>query len=299
LYAMLRMGRSARANLIRVYGAMAAGYVFFGCLHPHFLHALSLGHEQAQPFSVSILPQRVYGAASAFSGYLVPIQLGPAGVAVGALAILAAVGYLFARRGDIASRRDDLGVVLYFVVWFSASIVVLYVAAVSPVHAMGPKYLSPVWPFLSFVPVFVARSLSSRNSRRLIVVLCVYQIAYAGAVAGYDRLVSRRHASQSEILAGANALLLDNVARGVLPRVLFALPASVPVYAAMQDYMLEHPEDWLDRLYEGTMFVSKDVYGNSVEGREQLVKAIEERHALERVHGGLWGFAYYSVGPEP
>jgi hypothetical protein len=296
LYALLRM---RRANLIRVYGAMAAGYVLFVCLHPHFLRALSLGHEQAQPFSISILPQRIYRTASAFSGYLVPIQLGPVGVLLGAFAVLAAVGYLFVRRGDIASRRQHLGVVLYFLAWFSACIVLLYVASVSPVHAMGPKYLSPVWPFLSFVPVFVARSLSPRNRRRLIVGLCVYQVAYAGAVAGYDRLVSHRHPSQGDILARAEVLVLDNVARGVLPRVLFGLPGSVPVYAAMQDYLLEHPKDWRDRLDEGTMFVSKDAYGNSAEGRERIVRMIEARHALERARGGLWGFAYYSVGPGP
>lgn len=299
LFAMLRMGRTERTSLIRVYGAMAVGYALFVCLHPHFLHALSLGHEQAQPFSVSILPERLYRAASAFSGFLVPIQLGPAGVALGAVAVLVAVGYLLARRGDIASSRHHLGVVLYFLVWFSVCIVVLYVAAVSPVHAMGPKYLSPVWPFIAFVPVFVARSLSPRNCRRLLVALCAYQVAYAGAVAGYDRLVSQRHPSQRDILAGADALLLDNVARGVLPRVLFDVPESVPVYAAMQDYMLEHPEDWRERLGGGTVFVSNDGYGNSPEGRDRLLGAIEERNALERIPGGLWGFAYYSVGPEP
>jgi len=284
------------APFARLMAAMAAGVALFAAAHPAFYHSFSTQQSQAQRFDPAALPARALKSVHALSDYFVHPHFGTAVAVAVVLLVGVALSRALRRRGTLDGAGDDRArAVVFFFLWIAGAIVLLYLGFVSPVHAMGPKYLSMAWPFFVFVPVLAARHFSPRRVPAILVGLCVWQTAYASGAVALARYHAANDPSQRAVLAGADRVVVDSVARGVLPRVLFNLSDTVPVYAGMQSYLLEHPAQWSDALDDGAVYVNHNGYGNSTEGRDEILRIVETRHAVSRARGDITGFGLYRI----
>jgi hypothetical protein len=282
------------ARLATIAGSLVLGAALAWAVHPDFWLSLARQRSAALAFVAAEIPGRLAQAAYALGGFQAHGAPGRAAAVLVALAVLVATAVVMFTA--VRARRSfrERGV-LALLAWLVTVIVALYLAQVSPWHAMGARYMSVVWPLLAFVPVWLVRALPPRAAGGALATLCLA----AGLVT--TALVWRAHAaragvpSQHELLAGADRVLVDSIARGVLPRVIPDLPGAARVYAAPQSLMLAAPDDWAPAAGATTVYVSSGAYGNSGAGREAVTSRLGERHAVTPLAGGLDGLAYAAV----
>jgi hypothetical protein len=264
------------ARLATIAGSLVLGAALAWAVHPDFWLSLARQRSAALAFVAAEIPGRLAQAAYALGGFQAHGAPGRAAAVLVALAVIVATAVVMFTA--VRARRSfrERGV-LALLAWLVTVIVALYLAQVSPWHAMGARYMSVVWPLLAFVPVCLAAGL---------VTTAVVWRAHA-ARAGVP--------SQHELLAGADRVLVDSIARGVLPRVIPDLPGAARVYAAPQSLMLAAPDDWAPAAGATTVYVSSGAYGNSGAGREAVTSRLGERHAVTPLAGGLDGLAYAAV----
>ena len=298
-----RLWPSRRRLLAWGLASIAAGYAVFSLLHPEFLLSLRRAREQAGEGALALLPGRAEATVDTLAELVIPPLLARGWVAYAACALLAGMTALAIRAGSRArmnrrgvaaepahGERDRHGarlerlsppaMALVFA-GLAAAHAVLFLSFLSPVGAMDFKHLSSVWPFAAFVPVLAIGALP-RRARVPIGAVGGALLAAAGAVAALGHYPAP---GPSPALERANAVLIDNVARGVLPRVVWRLRDDTRVFAADQRHLLAHRRDWLDELDRGDVFVgglpaSDPRYGNGPELGRRVAAAISERHRL-------------------
>ena len=294
---VVRLWPSRRGLLAWALASIAAGYAVFSLLHPEFLLSLRRARGQASEAAAALLAGRVEVTASTLAEFLVPPLLARGWVAYAACALLAATTVFAVWAGWRAHRREkardapaDEGggtrlspaaMVLVFA-GLAAAHATLFLAFVSPGGAMGFKHLSVVWPFAAFVPVLALGALP-RHARAPVAAIGGALLVAAGTVAALGRFPAP---GPPPALERADAVLLDNVARGVLPRVVWRLPDDTRVFAADQRHLLADPSDWLPELERDDVLVSRlpasdPRYGNSPELGRRIARAISERHRLK------------------
>lgn len=298
-----RLWPSRRRLLAWGLASIAAGYAVFSLLHPEFLLSLRRAREQAGEGAVALLPGRVESTVDTLAGFVIPPLLARGWVAYAACALLAGMTVLAIRAGSRArmgrrgvaaepahGERDRHGarlerlsppaMALVFA-GLAAAHAVLFLSFLSPGAAMDFKHLSAVWPFAAFVPVLAIGALP-RRARVPAGVVGGTLLAAAGAIAALGHYPA---SGPTPALERADAVLIDNVARGVLPRVVWRLRDDTRVFAADQRHLLAHRRDWLDELDRGDVFVgglpaSDPRYGNGPELGRRVAAAISERHRL-------------------
>jgi hypothetical protein len=181
-----------------------------------------------------------------------------------------------ARRGRPVATDSEVFVPIFAAVAFLL-VAALYIFQISPHHAMGAQYLMAVSPLL-----FVAGAEAFDNlagGRRWIPALILALIAYQAAYGGWTTRVDVRTAAAKRLPAALDSgspILLDSVARGVLPTVLWHVEGSTLVYAAMQDDLLgsfpEIPADVQDLVY-----VSDLRYGNDADKQQRVLDQLAAR----------------------
>lgn len=276
----LRLARKKLTRLLWGVGAVAAGYLVFVQLQPDFYQSLARQQSQLMSFDLREFPLRLLAVCEGLAGFLLPAPL----TRLPALAViftLALVGWLIFAM--LSKRRlSDEWSAYFFFIWIAGAIILLYLAGLSPAAAMGRKYLAAAWPFLAFVPVSVVRCLGS--SKRLALALFCALLLVAGGVNLAQSLAGGNATliPPAEVTR-ANALLVDTVARGVLPRIVWYLPPETPVFAAPQSFLLQHQSRWLDRLQDGA-YVGVSIYGGAPAGQAQIVKALSRQHRVLPQH---------------
>jgi hypothetical protein len=288
-----RVPRGA-ARLATVAGSLALGAALTWAAHPDFWLSIARQRSAALAFAAAEIPGRLAQVAYTFGGFAAHGAAARAIVACAALAVIGATAaVVFGARRTRLSLRERT--VLALLAWLATVIVALYLAQVSPWHAMGPRYLSVVWPLLAFVPVWLFRALPPRAAGGVLAALCLV------AAAGTGALVWRAHAAraaappQHALLAGADRVLVDSIARGVLPRVIPDLADASQVYAAPQAHMLAAPDEWAGAADVTSIYVSSGDYGNSGAGRAAVTARLGGQHVVTPVAGGLDGLAYAAV----
>ncbi|MEJ7656654.1 MAG: glycosyltransferase family 39 protein [Thermoleophilaceae bacterium] len=298
-----RLWPSRRRLLAWGLASIAAGYAVFSLLHPEFLLSLRRAREQAGEGALALLPGRAEATVDTLAELVIPPLLARGWVAYAACALLAGMTVLAIRVGSRArmgrrgvaaepahGERDRHGarlerlsppaMALVFA-GLAAAHAVLFLSFLSPVGAMDFKHLSAVWPFAAFVPVLAIGALP-RRARVPAGVVGGTLLAAAGAIAALGHYPA---SGPTPALERADAVLIDNVARGVLPRVVWRLRDDTRVFAADQRHLLANPRDWLDELDRGDVFVgglpaSDPRYGNGPELGRRVAAAISERHRL-------------------
>lgn len=298
-----RLWPSRRRLLAWGLASIAAGYAVFSLLHPEFLLSLRRAREQAGEGALALLPGRAEATVDTLAELVIPPLLARGWVAYAACALLAGMTVLAIRAGSRArmgrrgvaaepahGERDRHGarlerlsppaMALVFA-GLAAAHAVLFLSFLSPGAAMDFKHLSAVWPFAAFVPVLAIGALP-RRARVPAGVVGGTLLAAAGAIAALGHYPA---SGPTPALERADAVLIDNVARGVLPRVVWRLRDDTRVFAADQRHLLAHRRDWLDELDRGDVFVgglpaSDPRYGNGPELGRRVAAAISERHRL-------------------
>ena len=104
---------------------------------------------------------------------------------------------------------------------------------------MGAQYLMAVSPllFVAGAQAFDKLAGGRRWGSALILALIAYQAAYGGWTTRVEVHTAAAKRPPAALDSGS-PILLDSVARGVLPTVLWHVQGSTPVYAAMQDDLL-------------------------------------------------------------
>jgi hypothetical protein len=177
--------------------------------------------------------------------------------------------------------------IFFFGFWLSVIIVGLYLAFISPQHAMRPKYLSMVWPFLAFLPVFMIRSWP-----RFKIHLMMFFFVCPALLTTAAFIDLGRERPRSLSLDRADRVLIDNLARGILPRIIIHIPDDTPIFVAPQSTLVDRPQDWLGNLTGQSVYVSHLAYGNSIENTKTALQYIEEKYKTMVVEQGIWDIGY-------
>jgi hypothetical protein len=260
-------------------------------LHPEFRLSFGRQHKDWKPFAVDAFLDRLWKVVSAFSGLIAFMK----DVKYPFIALVA-VGLLwFAWR----LARDPRGVArrikensrgftaLFFMAWPAAGIVLFYLAFFSHELSMRDKYLSLVWPFYAFVPVFLLRFLHRGRGIALAALFCV--MAYSDVQVVRNQYLLRG-ADPAPMLRRADAVLVDDAARGFFIRISTFIPPDKPLFLANIDDLLARPDLWRDRLGERAVYISDQLAEYGTEHyQEELVALLPPDYEAVRVPGGIWG----------
>jgi hypothetical protein len=281
---LLMRGRLWR-GVVLLFAAMAAAGITFLLLHPGFTGSFAMQRSQAIPFAWTDIPYRMTRVLYAlFEQVMLPRMAWALGDAASrywgifllmALAACLAV-WLVARRragGGKVSRADGEAFLLIFTAAALLLVAFLYIFQISPRHAMGAQYLMAVSPLLFMTGARVFDRLAGGIRWRPVLILAL--VVYQGAYGGWMTFAQVRTASERPPAASdsGSPILLDSVARGVLPTVLWHVPASTPVYAAMQDDLLDgFPEIPAD--VRRLVYVSDLRYGNNADKQSRVLEQL-------------------------
>ena len=302
LVAAIPLARGGQWRAVALlFAAPAAAGVTFLMLHPEFMGSFAMQRGQAAPFVWTDAPYRVTRILYALFEQVMLARmaraLGDAAIRYWGIFLLIALAggfgvWLAARRkgdGGKASRAEGETFLLVFAAATLLLVSALYIFQFSPRHAMGAQYLMAVSPLLFMAGAMVFDRLTSGLRWRPVLILAL--IAYQAAYGGWTTRIQVRMASErpAAVLDSGSPVLLDSVARGVLPTVLWHVRGSTPVYAAMQDDLLGSfpaiPED-VRRL----VYVSDLRYGNDAAKQRRVLEqlAAQDFRAVAR-RGSVYG----------
>ncbi len=152
-------------RLLRVTAAVAVGAALFVTIHPRFVSSILRARKQAQGFDRADIPVRVQTSLATYAAFFVRgpsvnwlahrhwpwISLGV--VCSGRLLLW----LLFRHRRGKDSAADQMTAYLFLAL--ATANIGLYIAGLSPKHAMGPQYPAMVWPLLALLIVRVVQTL--------------------------------------------------------------------------------------------------------------------------------------------
>ncbi|UCE66072.1 MAG: glycosyltransferase family 39 protein [Candidatus Zixiibacteriota bacterium] len=304
LFMAYKLIRVKRRQLFIALLSMAAGLVIFYLMHPHFLLSIQYQMAENQPFQFSEIIPRFKVMLAAFGTFfwqgMPAIYLFPPSIIFNyiypLLLILVifflSVLYIKSRSNNhrLPHESDRTGYyVLYFFLWTAGIIILSYIFFLSPAHAMGPKYLSVAWPFFAFVPVLLIR-IFGRFKTSLMVILILTQIFFGSLDMFYMNYPDNKRPEPVFWLKDSEILLVDNVARGVLPGIVWHVPDDKLIFAADQGYLLENIDEWKSGLMENGLYLSILLYGNTLRRQREIQDIIKQNFEVVSSSGGFWGY---------
>jgi hypothetical protein len=198
--------------------AVVAGLVLAGLLHPGFTESLATaGNRGGGSDSTGDRLERVLNTVGDYvTGHAVRH-----GKVVAIAMLLALVALVVLRR-----KQREGWELPFMAVWLAGGIALLYVAGLSPGHAMGASYLAPAWPFFGAVAILLLRDVR-------IQAIAVVAMLAAGVVSAHKvDSDNARLPRPQRLLRGSDPILLDSVKRGFVPPALWHVAGSRPVLAA-------------------------------------------------------------------
>ncbi len=222
-----------RRSALERLGAFAVGGAVFLAGQPWLREALARQRDQAEAFSTARMQLRARLLREGLPSFAVA-DIG-ASAAVGLLLVAVALALVawFARP---AARP-----IVWLAVWIPAFLSVAYLAAVSPGASYQARYFSIALPWLAFLPAAAWPVLRARPA----VVVAAALAFTAAAVVNLGAFVDAADEPPAVTLDGPRPAVLDNLARGVLLRILWDAPPDLPVYAADQATLLATTDRWL------------------------------------------------------
>lgn len=168
------------------------------------------------------------------------------------------------------------GAALFFLGWLTLAVGVMYVSIPSLSPALGARYLAMTWPFVGLFAGVLGSALCRGRWLPAAVVAGWFVFALLTANSTIPRF-------DPTVLRGADHVVLDNVARGVLLPYADAASADTEFYAAWRHDLLARPGAWLDRLQPGDLVVVAGIYQPSSTSEDEVLRLVEQRWALEKV----------------
>ncbi|HUT23836.1 MAG TPA: glycosyltransferase family 39 protein [Sumerlaeia bacterium] len=301
-------GQRGRRQLVALAGGIASSLGAFCALHPFFFRSIvrqqaqapGFGLEEAAPRTVSaiqsLLDLAAPGAVSRPLSLIAVKHWGASLLLCGLVAGSIAVWLFRKRRSGDSGPKRRLG-------WMPAALSVstffcvalLYILGASPRHAMGPKYIAFISPFFFMclgqcVDVLGRKPFNARLALAFGVMLFAYQAAYgAYTTVRYAQYQTWARSQSVRLEKSPLPLIVDTVARGVVPTILWRANPRMPVYAASQDNLLREPPS-LDRNARQIVYISVLRYGNTEAKREGILGQFREAgFAVLRTNRSVFG----------
>jgi hypothetical protein len=105
--------------------------------------------------------------------------------------------------------------------------------------------------------------------------ICLFGVASALHTAYLDR----QNLETVSVIASVKKVLIDNVHRGVLPRLLLHVRDDQMLLAADQAYLLSHSNEWLNDLSNESVYISSS-YGNSEDRQEKIRRLLHTEYEV-------------------
>jgi hypothetical protein len=262
-------------------------------MDPHFLRSVTREQAQAAGLALREVVPRVTMCVQALLEFGMPHDLAvatakalaafwPATLGVCLVGIIAVVRWLGRRQRPTGTNAS--GQLAAWLPAIVAGLVVavdglLYVLGVTPAHAMNPEYMIFASPLLFVVGAQALDGVArSGRGRRWLPAILATVLVWQAFIAVYTtgRFVQAYRALSADGLPGyGGPIVLDSVARGVLPTILWHVAPTAPVYAASQDSLLEH-FPVLGSDVKETLYVSDLRYGNSAAKRDVILKRFND-----------------------
>jgi len=296
LLVIAKLASKDNKRLLRVIGAMIAGYIIFFLLHPYFYRSFTNESLMRGSFSHENLMTRVGNIIESFRFFLVnPLAFKPFGYILFA-AFVVWIVYAFHKQGlnffhDLRVRDFSGCQILFFFFWIIGIQIVLYLTYVSPAHAMNPKYLSMAWPFFAFLPIFSLRLFKSNLVPCVIFLCCGIALSSFHGLRGFNDFENKK-SDPGAALAAARAIVVDNISMGYLPRVLWKIENEQAVFAMHPADIIKRNQAWLNRLDSTAVVIHFDDPNSRrdglQDGKEKLREIIAGVFESEWIAGGAW-----------
>jgi hypothetical protein len=260
---------SRRRTAFAQLGALAAGGVVFLLCQPWLRETLQRQQEQVEAYSPELsrfrvdvllrdLPRFAVADLPAMAGFVVLI----------ATAVLAVLAW---------RARPQARPVVALAVVVPLALSAAYIAVVTPGAASQARYFSIALPHVALLPVLAWPYLKVKP------VLFVAAAAFVAAVVINTTLaISEAGTPPATVLDGDRPVVMDNLARGVLLRILWDAPPQTPVYAADQQTLLNTTDRWLrctqpSPCHQREVTLATQVQYEATElGQLQILSAAEE-----------------------
>jgi hypothetical protein len=298
-----------RRRLVHAVAAVAAGYCALVAVHPFFFGTgfkhlsdtklpdragLGARGRQVLEALAQLVVERRFGST-------LPLPL------IAVLACVVPVVLLWAwwklrggRGGEVHSGRDTdadqpaarplarwavaLGM------WLAAVTVGLYLAGVTPAHAMSHRYLAAAWPFVALaIGILVAPRTSSRWPAGRAIATCAVALVVGTLSARLQWRKLDWHPGAPEadrLVRTADRVVIDNVGRGHWPRPIWRLREDAKVIIATPNDLLRRPAPWRRELTRGTVYISPA--RSAAQTREKIVQSVQKERPVREV-GHLFG----------
>lgn len=210
--------------------------------------------------------------------------------------LCAAMAALGKYRRVTGSAPDDakharVGALLFFLIWYAAGNIALYVSGLSPPHAMAAKYPCMAWPFAGLLLVILTRPLL--RWRVPVQLLLCGAMALSGSMhVRWDVSPSQRLKIDSIRLPWFTPLIVDDASRLRLPRLLFRLGDDVSMLVAHPNVLLSTYDQWSAGLAGQNRYLGYDRSGKVSQTSRQLFGRLQRDFVIEN---GPYGIAGYNI----
>lgn len=294
----LRTGRWRSTHLLRVASTLVPAAAAFFLVLPNLFRTLLRQQAQAQNFDISGVPERLTRFRSALVGFVVPgnfeDQAGLIALLLyGSLILLA--GWHLGHPNPV--RRAP--VCNFFLFILSVSIFISYLGSISPRHAMGERYLEPLWSLLAIAIVLGLAGLPTRLLRILGTAVVISFLG--GFILTATSTVQLLREPSAAVFDTADRVITDNLARGVLPGIFWHIPELTLLWVDSQASLLEDSA-WLQEARGHVVYVSRIDYGSTLAQQVEIAEKLAARQgrpSQSRRWGGESATALYDFDIDP
>ena len=274
---------------------LAAGTLAAALLAPGWSGAFGRERSKLEHFSTKVLVEKLDAIAQTLGRFVG----GPVLIIAAAVVVVVVLLLIPRTRRNIVRRvrtaRPGWWTILYFAVFTAGAIILQNVLFLSMPPRISARYLAMAWPFLAFLPLLFfglwPKARYALTAAFCLLVLVPVAIAAPLQHGGKDRM-------DLTGLAGADAVLVDNVGAGELPRFLWSVPADAPVFVGTQKEFLADQGAWSTAdLGDKAYYVSILRSGGKYRDRNAILAELRRTHEVTQVATN--GFVYiYEITPK-
>jgi hypothetical protein len=224
---------------------LAAGTLLTALLIPGWSGAFGREWSRLETFSEDVFFEKLTAIAQTLGRFvaLPGVVFGGAVAAVVVLLVIPRTRHGLMQR--IRNGRPGWRTILFFVLVTAGGICLQNLLFLSMPPRISARYLAMAWPFMAFLPLLFfgiwPRARHALTAAFCLLVLVPVTIATPLLYGGADRLPLGQ-------LSDADAVLIDNVGVGELPRFLWFVPDDARVYAGRQEQLLADKNSWRNAL---------------------------------------------------
>jgi len=273
---------------------LAAGTAVAALLAPGWTDAFGRERTKLVEVSARVFVQKLDAIAETFGRF----------IAVPGLALVAAVAVvvvLFLVPGTrrvlvkrVRTARPGWWTILFFLAVTAGGVCLQNLLFLSMPPLVSARYLAMAWPFAAFLPLLFF-GIWPRLRTALTTAFCLLLLAPATLAAPLAADTAARLPIGD--LANADAVLIDNVGVGILPRFLWDVPADTPVFVSTQEGLLAAKEEWRDRDLGAEAYYVSILREGGLRWRRNRILANLRRSADVVLVGGNGLAEIYRISP--